>query len=34
MTVQNTATEKYLDTLLLYFEEEIIAEGYFLGLAK
>ena len=34
MTVQNTATEKYLDTLLLYFEEEIIGEGYFLGLAK
>ena len=34
MTVQKTATEKYLDTLLLYFEEEIIGEGYFLGLAK
>ena len=34
MTEEKTATQVYLDTLLLYFEEEIIGEGYFLGLAK
>jgi len=28
---QNTATSKYLDTLLLYFEEEIMGEAYFCG---
>ena len=27
-------TQKYLDTLLLYFEEEIMGEAYFIGLAK
>ena len=34
MTDKKTATQGYLDILLLYFEEEIIGEGYFLGLAK
>ncbi len=34
MTEEKTATQEYLHTLLLYFEEEIIGEGYFLGLAK
>ena len=34
MTEEKTPTQEYLDTLLLYFEEEIIGEGYFLGLAK
>ena len=27
-------TEKYLETLLLYFEEEIMGEAYFYGLAE
>ncbi len=27
-------TQKYLDTLLLYFEEEIMGEAYFYGLAN
>ena len=34
MTEEKTPTQEYLDTLLLYFEEEIIGESYFLGLAK
>ncbi len=34
MTEEKTLTQEYLDTLLLYFEEEIIGEGYFLDLAK
>ena len=34
MTDKKTATQEYLDILLLYFEEEIIGEGYFWGLAK
>ena len=34
MTEEKTATQEYLDILLLYFEEEIIGEGYFLGLAE
>ena len=34
MIEEKTATQEYLDILLLYFEEEIIGEGYFLGLAK
>ena len=29
MTEEKTATQEYLDILLLYFEEEIIGEGYF-----
>ena len=27
-------TQKYLDTVLLYFEEEIMGEAYFYGLAE
>ena len=34
MTEEKTPTQEYLDTLLLYFEEENTGEDYFLGLAE
>lgn len=33
MTLDHTPTQKYLDTLLLYYEEEIMGEAYFRALA-
>ena len=33
MSDAQTRTDSYLDTLLLYFEEEIMGEAYFYGLA-
>ena len=34
MTEEKTPTQEYLDTLLLYFEEENTGEDYFFGFGR